>query len=184
MNKILRTIVLTVLLFFLSLSVTPVLAQSTGSLDNHTAREEQEGKEIWEKLQAKEVSCDRLSDDDFGALGEYFMGQMMGDSHAAMNEMMTRAHGEDGEHQIHIAMGKRLSECNPQATFPTGGMGWMPMMQMMWGGQQAPFSQTGDPMMWSFWGGFNSWLFNLSLIVWLVVGVLAAIWLFKQVGKR
>src|SRR3990172_13259759 len=28
----------------------------------HTAREEQEGKELWNKLQAKEVVCDDLND--------------------------------------------------------------------------------------------------------------------------
>src|SRR3989338_10744728 len=74
----------------------------------HTTREEQEGKELWDKLQAKEVACDNLGDEQFGALGEYFMGQMSGESHAAMNAMMIEAHGEDGEEQIHIIMGKRL----------------------------------------------------------------------------
>ena len=44
--------------------------------DGHTAREEAEGKAVWEKLQAKELTCKDLSDDNFGTLGEYFMGQM------------------------------------------------------------------------------------------------------------
>src|SRR3989344_3353378 len=72
--------------------------------DDHTVREEAAGKIVWEKLQAKQTTCADLSDEDFGALGEYFMGQMMGDSHAAMNAMMIQAHGEDGEEQIHIVM--------------------------------------------------------------------------------
>src|SRR3989338_4910430 len=59
----------------------------------HTAREEQEGEELWNKLQAKEVVCENLSDEQLGVLGEYFMGQMAGDSHAAMNAMMIQAHG-------------------------------------------------------------------------------------------
>src|SRR3989338_2774661 len=66
----------------------------------HTMREEQEGKELWDKLQAKEVACENLNDELYGVLGEYFMGQMAGDSHAAMNAMMIQAHGEDGEEQI------------------------------------------------------------------------------------
>ncbi|KKR39518.1 MAG: hypothetical protein UT74_C0010G0001, partial [Parcubacteria group bacterium GW2011_GWC1_40_11] len=74
----------------------------------HTNREEQEGKELWDKLQTKEVACADLNDEQYGVLGEYFMGQMAGESHAAMNAMMIQAHGEDGEEQIHIVMGKRL----------------------------------------------------------------------------
>src|SRR3989344_911387 len=69
---------------------------------DHTAREEQEGKELWNKLQAKETVCADLNDEQYGVLGEYFMGTMAGDSHAAMNAMMIQAHGEDGEEQIHI----------------------------------------------------------------------------------
>ncbi len=74
----------------------------------HTTREEQEGKILWDKLQAKEIACADLNDEQFGVLGEYFMGQMAGNSHAAMNAMMIQAHGEDGEEQIHIVMGKRV----------------------------------------------------------------------------
>ncbi|HEY9584512.1 MAG TPA: hypothetical protein VJI33_02970, partial [Candidatus Paceibacterota bacterium] len=32
----------------------------------HTLREEQEGKEVWDKLQAKELTCENLSDEQFG----------------------------------------------------------------------------------------------------------------------
>src|SRR3989338_341606 len=93
--------------------------------DGHTAREEAEGKTVWEKLQAKELVCRDLSDDNFGTLGEYFMGQMMDDSHEAMNNMMIQVHGEDGEEQIHIVMGKRFSGCDTSAAFPSirGGFG-------------------------------------------------------------
>jgi hypothetical protein len=65
--------------------------------DGHTAREEAERKAIWEKLQAKELACKDLSDDNFETLGEYFMGQMMGTSHEAMNNMMIQMMGEQGE---------------------------------------------------------------------------------------
>src|SRR3989338_8325577 len=86
----------------------------------HTTREEQEGKELWNKLQVKEAACADLNDEQYGVLGEYFIGQMAGDSHAAMNAMMIQAHGEDGEEQIHIVMGKRLSGCDTSAAFPVG----------------------------------------------------------------
>ena len=42
----------------------------------HTLREEQEGKEVWNKLQTNELACESLNDEQFGVLGEYFMGQM------------------------------------------------------------------------------------------------------------
>ena len=32
--------------------------------------------------------------------------------------------------------------------------------------------------------GAFGWLFSLIWIVWLVVGVLAAVWLFKQIQKK
>ena len=68
----------------------------------HTTREEKEGKEEWDKLQTNKLACENLSDEQFGVLGEYFMGQMAGDSHAAMNAMMIQTHGEGGEKQKHI----------------------------------------------------------------------------------
>jgi len=154
----------------------------------HTAREEKEGKELWDRLQAKEVACDNLSDEQFGALGEYFMGQMAGDSHAAMNAMMIQMHGEDGEEQIHIVMGKRLSGCDTSAAFPFGSSGWLPMMNMMWGGWSSPSNQKNS-MMWNWgqnmmgWGGFG-WLFTLTWIVWLIVGIFLAVWLWQKINKK
>src|SRR3989338_2018537 len=129
--------------------------QVSAQTDNHTAREEAEGEIIWQKLQSKEIMCEDLSDEDFGALGEYYMGQMLEDSHETMNEMM-RMHGEEGEEQIHVVMGKRLSGCDTSATVPD-----------------------------SVWlGEVSSWLITLTWIVWLAVGILAAIWLLKQITKK
>lgn len=168
----------------------------------HTAQEEAEGKALWEKLQAKQVQCSDLSDDDFAALGEYFMGQMMGASHEAMNTMMEQMMGKEGEEQMHIAMGKRMSGCEPNAPLPQSmtNNGMMPMMmQMMMGGNNNnPMMEGGyNPMMGGnnfmmrnlgqgpvWWGGVGSWLFLLFLFVWLVVGILAAIWLWKQIVKK
>src|SRR3989344_8173563 len=106
MNKI-----LTILVFTLTLMTTPstVLAQgmmgnwgnlpSATTLDDHTAQEEAEGKEIWEKFQAKQLKCKNLTNDNFAVLGEYFMGQTIGDTqrHASMNQMMSNMMGEEGE---------------------------------------------------------------------------------------
>lgn len=168
-----------------------VFAQSS---DGHTAREEAEGKAVWEKLQAKQTICTDLSEEDFGALGEYFMGQMIGDSHAAMNAMMIQAHGEDGEEQIHVIMGKRFSGCDTIAAFPAGSGGWMPMMNMMFplrssfggqvGGWSSPFSNNSTNNMMNF--GFGSfgvfgWIFMILWWVLIIVGIAALIkWLISQ----
>jgi len=151
----------------------------------HTAREEQEGKELWNKLQAKEIACENLNDENYGVLGEYFMGQMSGDSHAAMNAMMIQAHGEDGEEQIHIVMGKRLSGCDTAAAFPTISGGWMPMMNMMWGGWSSPLdgnNSINNMMNFGFgpFGGFG-WIFMVLWWVLIIAGIVALIkWLTSQ----
>ena len=154
-------------------------------MQEHTLREEQEGKELWNKLQAKEAPCTDLKDEQFGVLGEYYMGQMMGASHASMNAMMMQMHGEDGEEQIHIAMGKRLSGCDPNAALPTQGFGWMPMLQMMGGlgSSSQSFNQpnaTYMPMMWGFgpggygFGGMGSvfMIFWWILIIAVIIGAM------------
>ncbi len=151
----------------------------------HTTREEQEGKILWDKLQAKEIACADLNDEQFGVLGEYFMGQMAGNSHAAMNAMMIQAHGEDGEEQIHIVMGKRLSGCDTSAAFSAISGGWMPMMNMMWGGWSSPFNSdnsTNNMMNFGFgpFGGFG-WIFMILWWVLIIAGIVALIkWLTSQ----
>ena len=117
----------------------------TESDDGHTAAEEAEGKEIWKKLQAEELQCENLTDENFGALGEYFMGQMMGDSHETMNNTMIQMMGEKGEEQAHIAMGKRMSECEPNAPMPQNMMNMMQMMSGETGsGMPAPYGTAGS----------------------------------------
>ena len=159
----------------------------------HTAREEQEGKALWDKLQAKEVACESLNDEQYGVLGEYFMGQMAGESHAAMNAMMIQTHGEGGEEQIHIVMGKRLSGCDTSAAFPAISGGWMPMMNMMWGGwsfdgaqdRSSPLSDNNsinNMMNFGFGplGGFG-WIFMILWWVLIIAGIVALIkWLTSQ----
>jgi putative membrane protein len=149
----------------------------------HTLREEKEGKELWDKLQAKEVVCENLNDKQFGVLGEYFMGQMAGESHAAMNAMMIQAHSEDGEEQIHIVMGKRLSGCNTSAAFPAISGGWMPMMNMMTGRWSSPFgfNSTNNMMNFGLGFGFFGWLFMILWWVLIIAAVVALVkWLVNQ----
>ncbi len=158
-------------------------ANGSSAADDHTAREEAEGKAVWEKFQAKQVACANLSEADFAALGEYFMGLMMGDSHAAMNQMMVSAMGEEGEEQMHVAMGKRLSGCDPSAVYPASGSGFMPMMNMwgpygMMGGRYSPNGWWGMHGYSGAWGWLQV-LFSVFWWVFVVAFVVAAVkWIF------
>lgn len=137
--------------FIISAALLPSFAfaqahgEDTMQGDDHTAREEAEGRGLWGKLQREEADCDDLSDDEFAALGEFFMGEMTGDAHEAMNAMMTRMMGERGEEEMHAAMGKRMSGCRGDATLPMGGDAgmMMPMMGMMMGDGMMGRSRTG-----------------------------------------
>jgi putative membrane protein len=184
MKKLVTTIFVSAAFFAAMSLVNAQMMGSNSTPDDHTTREEAEGKAILEKLQAKQTACTDLSDDDFGALGEYFMGQMMGGSHSAMNQMMVNMMGEEGEKQMHIVMGKRLSRCDTSATFPSQGVRFMPMMQMMMGGWSSPFgfNPVNNSMM-NFGYGFGLFglLFMLSWWVLIIVAVIALLkWLVNQ----
>ncbi|KKS38349.1 MAG: hypothetical protein UV01_C0004G0151 [Parcubacteria group bacterium GW2011_GWA2_42_14] len=140
----------------------------TQSLDgaiagDHTKKEEAEGKEIWEKLQAKTLTCADLSEEDYEVLGEYFMGQMLGESHSAMNQMMIQMMGEEGEEKMHAVLGKRSSGCETGAALlPKEISGFMPMMQMLspllGGGFDAGSSPSGNfPFMQGMMGKGWGW---------------------------
>ena len=153
-----------------------MMGNTVASSDGHTAREEAEGKTVWEKLQAKELACDDLSDDNFGALGEYFMGQMTGNSHEAMNNMMIQMMGEQGEEQMHIVWGKRSSGCNTSVSFPTQGTGFMPMMQML-----ASYGIKGSRSGMMGGGGNSGWIFMVFWWVLIIAGIVVLIkWLTNQ----
>jgi len=148
----------------------------------HTIQEEAEGKAVWQKISDKQISCGDLTEEDFGVLGEFFMGVMLGEAHSAMNAMMMQAHGEEGEEQIHIAMGKRLSGCDPSAEVGGASGGWMPMMNMMTGSWSSPygFNRSINPM--TGFGAFSIFggLFMILWWVLIIAGVVAIIkWLVK-----
>jgi len=151
--------------------------------NGHTASGEAEGKVIWEKLQVQELNCEDLSDDDFHALGMYFMGLMAGDSHEAMDTMMEKMMGEEGENQMHIAMGKRMSGCEPNAPMPQS-MADGDMMQMMMGGWSSPLGNNSTNNMMNFgfmpFGGFG-WIFMILWWVLIIAGIVALIkWLTNR----
>ena len=125
-----KKIIIISIIMFAMLSVgTQGFAQTTGA--DTTAQEEAAGKTIYDNLQSNEVSCSNLSDNDFELLGDYYMGQMMGSSHSAMDNLMTQRIGENNNRLMHIALGERFSNCDPSASFPAQGVSFSPMMGMM-----------------------------------------------------
>ncbi|MDO8565600.1 MAG: hypothetical protein Q7S04_00250 [Candidatus Moranbacteria bacterium] len=129
MNKLYRYAFLFVVLA-VGLPVHAQVADNTAAKTgvSEIMQEEAEGKAIWDKLQNKQINCKDVEDDGFDVLGEFFFGNMMGISHDTMNKMMEQRLGKEGEKQMHIAMGKRLSGCETAAAFPQGASYFAPMM--------------------------------------------------------
>lgn len=163
---------------------------SSSSVDNAAIQsqrqEEQDGKKILDDLNNKTITCSQFNDSDFEKVGEYFMGQSIGDTsrHIAMNEMMKSMMGEQGEEQIHTTWGKRGSGCDTSAAFPSQYTDVMPMMQMMMGGWSSPFGNNSTNNMMNFgfgpFGGFG-WIFMILWWVLIIAGIIALIkWLMSQ----
>jgi len=191
-----KVLLITILSFTLLLTPSSAFAQgmmgnwtsspSSVTSDDHTAREEAEGKEVWDKLQAKQLECKNLTDDNYAVLGEYFMGQSIGNAerHAAMNQMVTSMMGEAGEEQMHIVLGKRLSGCDTNAQVSQSGIGFMPMMWMMGGGGNSMMGTGWGNMM--GWNGFGllGWIPMLLFWVFLILGVVALVRYLGRSGQQ
>ncbi|HCM81932.1 MAG: hypothetical protein UV63_C0059G0012 [Microgenomates group bacterium GW2011_GWC1_43_11] len=141
-------------------------------------QEEQEGKKLLDELKNKTTTCQKLTDDNLEKIGEYFMGQAVGDTsrHIAMNTMMQSMMGEQREAQIHTAWGKRGSGCDTSAQIPSNGAGFMPMMFLLrqgFGGQ--------GMMGWGF--GILGWLFMLLFWLLIILGVVALIRYLARSGR-
>jgi hypothetical protein len=207
--KTLKTLIITAILvagFLLSTHATYAqgmmgrfnnLTGSPSSEEQSTAQDEAAGKAVYDKLQTKQTTCQNLTDDDFDVLGDYYMGQQLGNTavHASMNSMMTQMMGEAGEKQMHIALGKRLSGCDTSALLPAGSGNFLPMMGLggMMGGNWGN-SSGGNifPMMGGSWGsgmmnGINGGWGLIGGIVWLLVVlflVLGIVYFWKGITKR
>ncbi len=141
-------------------------------------QEEQQGKQFLDNLNNKTVTCSQLTDADFEKIGEYFMGQAIGNTarHIAMNDMMTGMMGTQGEEQMHILWGKRGSGCDQGASTSQDMMNGGMMSMMMGGGNYMGGFGT-DPMGFGWFG----WIFMILLWVLIVVGIVALIrWLMSQ----
>lgn len=148
-----------------------------------TAQDEAQGKAIWDKLQAKQADCKNLSEDAFELLGEFFMGLMMGNEHGTVMMRMTEIMGPQGEKEIHIVMGKRLSGCNSSAIIPPQYQEFANILPLM-GAFNSPASKTWDNNLLSQYGyPLVPILCGITVILVWVVLVLSAIALIRLIKK-
>ena len=139
-----------ILVIFL-LGIAAVLAQE--SHDN----EIEEGK----KLVESKTSCDKLSNEQLEAIGDYYMEQMHpGESHELMDNMMG-GEGSESLKQVHINMAKQLY-CNENVYAGYGMMGSRGMMNMM-----GSYPTGYD---YGYWNIF--WILFFAAVIFLIVWII------------
>lgn len=152
---------------------------------------EDPGKIIWEKLKEKKIQCKNLSLDDFETLGKYFMKQMTGESSEAIEKMAEQMLGKENEKEMYSVLGKRLSGCEPTAAFPSQALGFISMLPIMARGiSSSEISHTIPKLISGLvtpqpeeefsWGKFLFVSIIIFLWVWIVVGIVAIIFIVKR----
>ncbi len=136
------------------LSIAIVFAQ-----ESHDS-EIEEGK----KLVNSGINCDKLSNEQLEAIGDYYMEQMHpGEAHEIMDNMMG-GEGSESLRQVHINMAKRLY-CNDNLYIGYGMMGsggMMGMMNMM-GSYPANYAYSD----YGYWNIF--WILLFAAVIFLIV---------------
>lgn len=79
------------------------------------------GQAIYKDLQNGKTSCQKLSNDNYEKLGEYFMGLSAGstENHVYWDQRVQQMMGDQGDTQMHIVWGERGSGCLANATVPS-----------------------------------------------------------------
>ncbi len=150
------------------LSGTPTITPTQQDLQDI-----QTGKDLFTKLQNKQVSCTNFRDDDFEKIGEYLMNQSFGgntNAHIQMNNAMKQLMGENGEEQMHIRLAKNATGCY------SNGQGGVEGMMGNWGG-------TSSIMGWNGLGAFGVFTFLFSLVGFIDL-ILLGVFLWKQIKKN
>ncbi len=115
------------------------------------------------------ISCDKLTDEQLEAMGDYYMEQMHpGEAHEMMDKMMG-GEGSDSLKQMHIQMAKRLY-CNDNIYVGYGMMG---------------NNMIGSGMMGNYlsYYGYNSF-WNILWLVFLIGVIVLIIWLIYKLTKK
>ena len=123
------------------------------------------GQALYQQLQSGQVQCNALTQNDFENLGEYFMQQVTGAGHPAMDAMISNMMGEEGNTAIHIAWGERYSGCNGNES----------------GARSTPYNNKNLTMMgyYNGYSGYNpmmsGWGFGFGWVFQMIFGILIAV---------
>src|SRR3990172_3278871 len=134
-----------------------------------------EGQRLQQQLLDGEIECADMSDSQFESMGENYMEQMMGTSHEQMDIIMSNMMGSTGADQWHTVMGKRLSQCDTTAQYPSSGQSFGPMMGMM-GFSMMGGNSFGNNYVWGM-----PWYMGIWSIVALLVLILFVVLLFMAI---
>ncbi len=129
------------------------------------------------------IDCSKVTDDQFDKLGDAYMGGMLSNEtqHEFMDNMMG-GEGSDSLRQAHVNMGRSYLGC--WSNYSSGPV-YMPMMNGYgsesnsgsgWG-TMSHFGTSGN-------GFLCLWAISIFYLVWLTVGILAIVWLWRKVSKK
>ncbi|MBI2661331.1 SHOCT domain-containing protein [Candidatus Woesearchaeota archaeon] len=157
MKKI--TLILAIFLF----GIAAVLAQ-----ESHDS-EIEEGKGLVES----KISCDKLSNEQLEAIGDYYMEQMHpGEAHEIMDNMMG-GEGSESLKQFHINMAKTIYCGESGGMMGSGGM--IGMMNMMGGGMMGSYP-SGYSYANGYWNTF--WISLFAAVIFLIA------WIIHRFGVK
>lgn len=176
-GPIIAGLLLGISIFAPSALADSMMATPSPSSSSAASADELKGEQVYNQLQSGATTCAKLTDDDFDVLGDFYMGRMMGSSHDAMNQEMSQQLGSAGERQAHIAMGKRLSGCDTNASYPAGVNNYTDLAWM--GGMMG---NNGVNMMSGY--AYGSWAWVGMMLFWLVlvIVIIAGVFWFRRRG--
>ena len=141
------------------------------------------------------ISCDKLTDEQFESIGDYYMEQMHpGEAHEVMDNMMG-GEGSESLKQMHIQMAKRFY-CNEDVNGMggnmmgmMGGSGGMMNGGMMGGsGGMMNGGMMGNNLIGSSIGSSSWWLWNIiGTLFWIalfVILILLIILFYKKITEK
>ena len=121
------------------------------------------------------IGCDKLTDEQLEAIGDYYMEQMHpGEAHEMMDKMMG-GEGSARLRQAHINMAKKLY-CNEDIGEMMGSGNMMGMMNMAGGGMMS--WQAPQTNMMGNWGYSVYWNFLSTLFIILLIGLIVLVYLW------
>src|SRR5665213_3085750 len=141
------------------------------------------GQQLWNQLQAKSIQCSQLTETNFNNLGDYFMQQIMGSGHEAMEQAVIARSGQAGLDAMHVAMGERLSGCYPNVALPAGMMGYANYYN---GASSTPDQDNNHFFNMMGYGYENplGWIFMLLFWALVVIGIIALVRRFSRGRHR